>query len=65
MNKDQVKGKLKEAAGEVQERTGRVVGNTEQEAKGHAREMEGKIQKKTGDVEQAVDDAAKDISKKP
>ena len=61
MNKQQVKGKLKEAAGEVQERTGRLVGSTEQEAKGHAREVEGKAQKKLGDVKQGV----KDIVKKP
>ena len=61
MNQDQVKGKLKEAAGEAQERTGRVVGSTEQEAKGHAREMEGKTQKKLGDLEEA----AKDVAKKP
>lgn len=61
MNKDQVKGKLKEAAGEAQEHTGRVVGSTEQEAKGHAREVEGKMQKKAGDLEEA----AKDATKKP
>ena len=59
MNKDQVKGKLKEAAGEVQKRAGRAVDSTEQEAKGHAREMEGKVQKKAGDLEEAVKDATK------
>lgn len=61
MNKDQVQGKIKEAAGEVQERTGRAVDSAEQEAKGHAREMEGKVQKKVGDLEEA----AKDVTKKP
>jgi uncharacterized protein YjbJ (UPF0337 family) len=61
MNQDQVKGKLKEAAGETQERAGRAVDSTEQEAKGHAREMEGKTQKKVGDLEEA----AKDVTKKP
>jgi uncharacterized protein YjbJ (UPF0337 family) len=61
MNEQQVKGKLKEAAGEVQERTGRALGNTDQEARGHAREMEGKVEKKVGDVKQG----AKDIVKKP
>jgi uncharacterized protein YjbJ (UPF0337 family) len=59
MNENQVKGKLKEGAGEVQERTGRALGDAEQEAKGHAREMEGKVQKKGGDVEQAADDLVK------
>ena len=33
MNKDQVKGALKEAAGEAQEHLGRLVGSKEQEAK--------------------------------
>jgi uncharacterized protein YjbJ (UPF0337 family) len=61
VNKDQVKGKLKEAAGEAQEQAGKVVGSTEQEARGHAREMEGKVQKKAGDLKEA----AKDIAKKP
>lgn len=61
MNKEQLKGKLKEAAGEVQEHTGRAIGSRNQEAKGHAREMEGKVQKKAGDLEEA----AKDVTKKP
>ncbi|MGZ5180246.1 MAG: CsbD family protein [Ramlibacter sp.] len=55
MKADQVKGKLKEAAGETQEHLGRVTGDKEQEAKGHAHEQEGKIQKKVGDVKDAAD----------
>lgn len=61
MNEHQVKGKLKEAAGEVQEHVGRATGNTDQEARGHAREMEGKLQKKGGDLKEA----AEDVTKKP
>jgi uncharacterized protein YjbJ (UPF0337 family) len=61
MNKEQVKGKLKEAAGETQEQAGKAVGNRDQEARGHAREMEGKLQKKGGDIAEGV----KDIVKKP
>jgi uncharacterized protein YjbJ (UPF0337 family) len=61
MNKDQVKGKLKEAAGETQETFGEVTGNTEHEARGHAKEQEGKAQKKVGDVKEGV----KEIFKKP
>jgi len=61
MNKQQVKGKLKEAAGETQEHLGRLTGSEEQEARGHAREQEGKAQKKIGDLKEA----AKDIVKKP
>lgn len=62
MNKDQVKGAIKEAAGEVQEHVGRLVGNKEQEAKGHAREMEGKVQKNVGNAKEAVADAADDAA---
>jgi uncharacterized protein YjbJ (UPF0337 family) len=61
MNKDQVKGKLKEATGEVQEQVGKVTGSKEQQARGHARETEGKVEKKIGDTQQGV----KDILKKP
>jgi uncharacterized protein YjbJ (UPF0337 family) len=61
MNEQQVKGKLKEGAGEVQEQVGRVTGNREQEVKGHAREQEGKVQKKVGDLQ----DAAEKIVRKP
>jgi hypothetical protein len=34
LNKDQVKGTLKDAAGKVQETTGKVIGSTEQQLKG-------------------------------
>lgn len=65
MNEQQVKGKLKEGAGEVQEHVGRALGNDKQEVKGHAREMEGKAEKKLGDLKEAAEDAARDISRKP
>jgi uncharacterized protein YjbJ (UPF0337 family) len=59
MNKDQVKGKAKEVAGEVQEHTGKAFGSTEQQAKGHAREMEGKAQKAAGDARENLKDLNK------
>ena len=55
MNEHQVKGKLKEAAGEAQEQLGKATGNRDQAARGHAKEQEGKVQKKTGDVKQGVE----------
>jgi uncharacterized protein YjbJ (UPF0337 family) len=61
MNKDQVKGRVKEAAGEVQEQVGRVTGNDSQVAKGHAREQAGKVQKTYGDAKDNVADMADDI----
>ena len=63
MNKDQVKGRIKEATGETQEQFGKLVNSKEQEAKGHAREVEGKIQKKVGDVKEAVEDTKDEIRK--
>ncbi len=57
MNKDQVKGVVKEAAGKVQEKTGKVIGSTEQQAKGLAKEAEGKIEKKVGDAKETLKDA--------
>ena len=54
MNKDQVKGAIKEAAGKVQEKTGHVIGSKTQQAKGLAKEAEGKAQKAAGDLKAAV-----------
>ena len=56
MNKDQVKGGLKEAAGAVQEKAGKLVGSKNQQAKGHVREAEGKVQKSVGNVKEIVKD---------
>jgi uncharacterized protein YjbJ (UPF0337 family) len=60
MNTDQVKGKAKEIAGEVQEHVGRAVGSTEQEVKGHNREMDGKTQKAYGDAKEVAKDIVRD-----
>lgn len=57
MNKDQVKGAAKDAAGKVQEKAGELVGSQKQEAKGLAKQAEGKTQKAVGDVKEAVKDA--------
>lgn len=62
MNKDQVKGAIKEAAGETQEHLGRLVGSKTQEAKGHSLEIEGKAQKDVGNAKEAIADAAQGLS---
>ncbi len=54
MNRDQVKGSLKDAAGKVQRKAGEVTGSTTQQVKGAARQAEGKVQKAAGDVREAV-----------
>jgi uncharacterized protein YjbJ (UPF0337 family) len=42
MNKDQVKGVAKDVAGNVQEKTGKLVGSKEQQTKGLDKQMSGK-----------------------
>ena len=54
MNKDQVKGRLKEAKGKVKEVTGKVVGNAELERKGKTEKTVGKIQGKFGDLKSNI-----------
>lgn len=61
MNKDQVKGTIKESIGKAQEKLGEVTGNTEQEAKGLKREIEGKLQRGYGDAKEKVKDAVKKV----
>jgi uncharacterized protein YjbJ (UPF0337 family) len=59
MNKDQVKGAVKEAAGTVQRKAGELIDSPEQQVKGAARETEGTVQKGYGDVKETVKDANK------
>ena len=61
MNKDQVKGAVKDAAGKAQEKVGEAIGSTEQRAKGLAKQVEGKAEKKLGDAKEVL----KDTSNKP
>jgi uncharacterized protein YjbJ (UPF0337 family) len=60
INKDQVKGRVKEAEGKIKEVAGKLVGNETLEAKGKIQKTLGKAQAKFGDVKQDVKDAAKD-----
>lgn len=54
MNKDQIKGRVREAAGKVQKKLGDALGSPVQEAKGMAREQAGKTQKNLGDAKEQV-----------
>ena len=54
MNKDQVKGAVKDVAGKVQQKTGEAIGSTSQQAKGLAKQGEGKVQKNVGDVKEVL-----------
>lgn len=55
MNKDTIKGGMKEAAGKVQKEFGKAVDSPKHVAEGGAKELEGKTQKATGHVKEAVD----------
>lgn len=57
MNKDQVKGTLKDMAGKVQEKAGDVTGSKETQAKGILKQAEGKAQKTVGNAKEMVKDA--------
>jgi uncharacterized protein YjbJ (UPF0337 family) len=55
MNRDQVKGRIKEAAGKAKKVTGRAIGSAKMEAKGLVKEARGKLQKNVGDARDADD----------
>jgi uncharacterized protein YjbJ (UPF0337 family) len=59
MNDDQVKGKLKDIGGKIQEEAGKLVGSEEQQAKGLANQVEGKTQEKLGNLKESIHDATK------
>jgi uncharacterized protein YjbJ (UPF0337 family) len=56
-NKDQTKGRVKEAKGTIKEAVGKIVGNQKMETKGKTERVLGKAQAKYGDVKQKVKDA--------
>ena len=59
INKDQVKGRVKEVEGKIKEAAGKLVGNEKLEAKGKVQKILGKAQAKFGDVKKDVKDATK------
>ena len=52
MNKDQVKGSIKQAAGKVQQKVGEAVGSEKQQVKGAAKQVEGAVQKGIGNAKE-------------
>ena len=59
MNKDQAKGRVKEAEGKIKEVAGKLVGNETLEAKGKVQKTLGQAQAKFGDVKQDMKDSKK------
>jgi uncharacterized protein YjbJ (UPF0337 family) len=63
INKDQVEGRAKEAAGKVQEVAGKAVGSTTQQVKGVVNKAAGAAQAKYGDIKNDVNNMNKDSKK--
>lgn len=59
MNKDQVKGVIKDVAGKVQEIAGKMDDNKGQQIKGLNKQISGKSEKIYGDAREVVKDAHK------
>ncbi|MDB6060935.1 MAG: ral stress protein CsbD [Verrucomicrobiaceae bacterium] len=60
MNKDQVKGSVKDAAGRVQQKVGEAVGSKSQQAKGIGKQIEGNAQKAVGNAKESIKDERRD-----
>ena len=54
MDKNQVKGRIKEAEGKTKEVTGKIIGNKNLEQKGKAEKTVGKVQAGYGDLKNDV-----------
>ena len=59
MNKDQVKGAVKDIAGKVQEEAGKLAGSKEQQVKGLNNQIAGKAEKAFGDAKEVLKSAVK------
>lgn len=59
MNKNQVKGAVKDIAGKVQEKVGQLVGSKEQQVKGLGKQISGKAEKALGNAKEVIKDANK------
>jgi uncharacterized protein YjbJ (UPF0337 family) len=68
MNKDQVKGAVKNITGIAQEAAGKAVDNKEMQAKGLQKQVVGTAEKAVGDIKQGLKeagDAVRNATKKP
>jgi uncharacterized protein YjbJ (UPF0337 family) len=59
MNKNQVRGRVKEAKGFIKEVAGKLVGNENLEQKGKVQKILGEAQAEIGDIKQKVKDLKK------
>lgn len=56
MNKDQVKGRMKEVEGKVKEATGKLIGSQRLEGEGKIEQAVGKVQAGYGDLTEDIKD---------
>jgi uncharacterized protein YjbJ (UPF0337 family) len=63
MNKDQVKGGMKEAAGKMQKEFGKAVDSPKHTIEGGMKEVAGKTQKTVGDMKDDMKKARKDTDR--
>ena len=54
MNKDRVKGKVKDVAGRIERQAGEWTGDPKKQAEGAAKQVEGKVQNTWGKVKDAT-----------
>ena len=60
MNRDQIKGRMKDMGGKIQEKAGKATGNRSQQAKGLLNQGAGKVQKTVGDAANEVGKSDRD-----
>ena len=60
MNKQHVKGSMKETEGDLKKAAGKLTGDKRLQAEGHLDKAEGKARKAAGDVKDAAKKATKD-----
>lgn len=61
MNKDQIKGRVEQAKGNVKEGAGKIVGNDRLQTEGLADQVKGKVQAGYGDAKEDAKDKAKSL----
>ncbi len=59
MNKDRVKGKLKDVAGRIERQAGEWTGDPKKQVEGAAKQVEGKVQNAWGKVKDSTDKKGK------
>lgn len=63
MNKEQIKGGMKEAAGKVQKEFGKAVDSPKHQIEGGMKEVAGKTEKTLGNMKEKVKDVRKDANR--